>query len=926
MSTEQRQKDEVSVIPRILLGIVNTSYRYPRFVLALAALLMGLSIYLAWARLTFHTERRDLVSSRKDYQQRWQQYVDEFGDDDDMVVVVKGNNSERMKESLEKLALKLKSKPDLFDRVFYKVDLRSLRTRALLYLSTDQIRQIQENLENMSLLLKPPLISYIDPLVGWKSLKLERLLIEAKKRADKNQSWHRLDPVDEQLYTQLAVILESAEITVENPAKYKSPWLSILPQSGQEKDLMAEPHYFFSENKKLAFLLVRPVKNMESFTMAQDSIRQMRDIVSRTEEDYPDLEFGLTGLPVLENDEMVASQMDTMTASWLALAGVTILYLLVYRCVRYPLLTVGTLLVGTIWALGWLTFTIGHLNILSATFAVMLIGLGDYGVLWVTRYEQERSNRADVNEAMTLTTIKAGPSILTAALTTAAAFFTAMFVDFQAVAELGWIAGSGVLLCALACFTVLPALLKIVDKKPPGETIPISFKKTRIWLPGLTRIPGIVLCVAVLLAAVGAFYAFRVRYDHNLLHLQARGLDSVKWELELIEHTAGASWYALSTTTTPEEALALKARFEKLEGVSRVVEVASLVPQDQEMKVVLLKDIQSRLQNLPKRGQLITRDLPDPVKLDRQIDEALLALDPIGTMGKKEIVTRLRTSLMRLQDRINQTDPKLVAKRIRLFEQYLVRDLAEDLHRLRDVSAPKAITVQDLPQGLRERHVGRSGKWLVKVFGKGSLWEFDHLSEFVDQIQQVDPEATGKPFSTLAGLVSMREGFKWAAIYAFFAMVVVLLLDFRNVGHTLVALSPLFIGIILSLGIMGLFGLPLNPANIIALPLILGVGADNGVHVLHDYISRKRGKPYALTYCTGRGIMVAALTTILGFGTLMISHHRGLAGLGLLLTVGVACCMVTALVFLPALLRLIPDRSKANKEEKQILTLPRKAG
>ena len=178
---------------------------------------------------------------------------------------------------------------------------------------------------------------------------------------------------------------------------------------------------------------------------------------------------------------------------------------------------------------------------------------------------------------------------LTAASTLALAFFAAMLADFQAVAELGWIAGCGVLLCAFACFTVLPALLMVFDRRgplrseievsvpPPSAFAHSAFE--RRWLPALGRRPAWVLAGGVL-ADGGAWGPVpgRVHYDHNLLNLQAADLESVQWELTLIEHTAGASWHALSYTDTPEEALALKARYEKLPEVSRVVEVAALVP------------------------------------------------------------------------------------------------------------------------------------------------------------------------------------------------------------------------------------------------------------------------------------------------------------------------------------------------------------
>lgn len=908
MSTEHENLEPLSLVQYVQLKLVELVEQNPRTVLVLSAVLVAISAYLACTRLTFLTQRNDLVSPHKDEQARWRQYVAEFGDDDDMVVVVKGAEKAAMQTALEDLAQRLADRPKLFDRIFYKVDLRPLRPRALLYLSTQQIRDIQDNVRSMQLLLDPPLLTGIDPLLTWKALSLSQLLSETQRRAQHHKPGAPLTEKDKQLFTQLAQISGVAADVLEQPQKYRSPWQSLLPAPEEQKDLMAEPQYFFSGDGSLAFLLVRPIKDTSSFTSAQDSIDAMREVLQQMRQHYPNLEVGLTGLPVLENDEMTASQNDTATASWLALLGVGLLYLLVYRCWRYPLLTMTTLLVGTVWALGWLTVTIGHLNILSATFAVMLIGMGDYGILWVTRYEQERAGGCDVAAALRSTTLHVGPSILTASLTTALAFYTAMLADFQAVAELGWIAGSGVLLCALACFTVLPALLRLTDRQEHAPRAILPMTPRTLWLPILGRHPRWVIAGVVLLAAACSVFACRIRYDHNLLHLQARGLESVKWELTLIEHTEGASWHALSYTTTPEEALALKARYEKLPVVSRVVEVASLVPRDQELKLELLKDIRYRLRKLPPRGHLIPHARPDPEQLQAQTAQLLAALQPLAEQNA--VARQLRANVQRLQGQLQQNPLEQSARRLQDFEQCMTRDLAEDLHRLRDVSTPTPITVADLPTSLRERYVGQNGKWLLRIFGGESLWEYDALAHFVQQIKKVDPEATGKPFSTLAGLQAMREGFKWAGIYALLAMVVILLLDFRNLWHMLLALAPLALGLLLSLGIMGMLGWPLNPANTIALPLILGVGADNGVHILHDFLSRRSLQRYALGYCTGRGIMVAALTTILGFGTLMISHHRGLAGLGLLLTLGVTCCMLTALIFLPAVLRLLTSPSE----------------
>jgi hopanoid biosynthesis associated RND transporter like protein HpnN len=915
MSAEQVPPGEATVVQRLLVGLVTVVCRRPWLVLAAALAVSAASLYAFCTRLEYRTQRTDLVNPDKDYQRRWQQYLAEFGNDDDMVVVLQGSDRERMRDALEELGARVRKQPRRFDRLFYKVDLRPLHNRALLFLPSEQIAQIQENLNSMRPLLE------IGPL-GWELFTFDRLVADARQRLDALPPGQSPGQADQQFFAQFQAISRSAANALRDPADYHNPWRSLVNRPAGQQDLLAEPQYFFSEEatqepvrgETLAFLLVRPVKEEGSFTGAQKSVAALRGIVDDLRPRYPGLEFGLTGMPVLENDEMSAAEHDTRLASWLAIAGVTGLFVLVYRGWGYPLLTVVTLLTGTVWAMGWLTVTVGHLNILSATFAVMLIGMGDYGVLWVMRYEQARRLGMDVPAALKHTAVHVAVGNLTAATTLALAFFAAMLADFQAVAELGWIAGCGVLLCAFACFTVLPALLMITDRRrqPLAASIPIQTQAG--WLPRLTGRPRWVIAGGLALTAALAVCGLRVSYDHNLLHLQARDLESVKWELRLIEKTARASWHALSYTSTPEEALALKARYEKLPGVSRVVEVASLVPADQGRKLGQLRDIQERLRHLPRRGtagpRLANTVLP---KLLSRVGDLKAELDRLSARpdaAPPELLETLRAVRAEL-DRLPDGE---AADRLRAFEQHLAVDLAEDLHRLRDVSTPEPITLADLPPEFRERYVGRNGKWLLRVFARDCLWDFAPLEQFAREVQTVDPEATGKPFATVEGLKAMRNGFAWAGLYAFGVIVVVLVADFRSLRNTLLGLAPLVMGLVLSLGILGLCGLPLNPANVIAFPLILGVGVDNGVHVLHDYLLRRAEGRATISYAIGRGVLVKALTAMIGFGTLMISSERGLVGLGFVLTLGVGCCMLTALVFLPALLRLLGGREAARPE------------
>ncbi len=933
-----------------LAAVVALVSRRPYLALLITAMTCVACGFYTWTKLTYLTHRNDLISNKKDYLKRWHRYVEEFGDDDDMVVVVRGGSREQIQNTLDDIAAEIEAKPDRFHRLFYKVDLRPLQARALLYLPTEQIRGIQNYLQGLSLLLEPPVLGTIfDKWVGWRNLSLQQLLRESERRLAVLDP-DRPNPEAEGFFRQFDAINRGACDYLACEPRYRNPWINPAPLATGlgDAEAFSTPKYFFTDDGSLAYLLVSAIPEKESgnFTASQQCIGELREIIERMRTKHAGVEIGLTGLPVLENDEMVASQNDSAFASWLALIGVALLYLVVYRGYRYPLMTVGALMVGTIWALGWVTLTVGHLNILSTAFAVMLIGMGDYGVLWVTRFGQERQAGRGIADAMRQTALHVGPSIATAAAATALAFFAAMLADLKAVSELGWIAGCGVLLCALSCFVVTPALLAIFDFRihcaGDSATQILSLREhqecRREWLGWLMGKPRYVVIAFAGVTLLLAISASRIRYDHNLLNMQAQSLESVKWEKTLIEHTTGSSWFAVNWTTTPEEALALKAKYEQLPEVSKVMTIASLIPRDQERKIESLRDIQYRLRKLPNRGETLDHAAPNLAEIRQTGTRVLKALAkanhdrPNGVLEKLEKSLRLLLTAIepRRVDDANADDSDeptplvdvpSVVYHLRRYEELMTRDLADDLHRLRDASVPAPIRIEELPVYLRERNIGKNGKWLVRVFSKENLWNFEPLARFVQQVSKVDPETTGKPFTTLEGLKAMQNGFLWAGVYALIAMVLVLYFDFGTVKHMLVALLPLGMGLVATLGFMAIFNVPLNPANMIALPLILGVGADNGVHVLHDFRSRDRKQRYRLSHATGQGIMVAALTTILGFGTLMFAQHRGMASLGLFLAIGVTCCMVTALVFLPALLHVLGRRDKS-KDGPMTLPMP----
>ena len=230
-------------------------------------------------------------------------------------------------------------------------------------------------------------------------------------------------------------------------------------------------------------------------------------------------------------------------------------------------------------------------------------------------------------------------------------------------------------------------------------------------------------------------------------------------------------------------------------------------------------------------------------------------------------------------------------------------DLLSRLHALQEIANPEPPQLADLPASLVDRFVGQNGKHLLKIYGRGDIWDIDSLEQFVSDVRTVDPRATGNPLQAYEASLEMKQSYEQAALYALLVIGVVLWIDFRDARYVLLATLPLALGLLQTFGLMGLLDIPLNPANLIALPLILGIGVDYGVHIVHDYLEQ-RGR-YRISPATAIAVVVDSVTTIIGFGSLMIASHQGLQSLGRVLTLGVTCCTFTSLIMLPAMLTWI---------------------
>jgi predicted RND superfamily exporter protein len=428
-------------------------------------------------------------------------------------------------------------------------------------------------------------------------------------------------------------------------------------------------------------------------------------------------------------------------------------------------------------------------------------------------------------------------------------------------------------------------MIQLSDGKRPAGAVPAPLNLD-LWLRPLFFKPRLVLAVTVIGTGLVSLGLTRLWYDYNLLNMQPADLESVKWEKELLTRNNQSAWFALSLADNPQDALARKARFLELPCVERVEEIASLFPPQIEQKRPCIERIARQLVNLPSSAPEI------PVVSPAELDGAMDAMETaIVAMGNPE----LARPLGQLRDLIGRLSPQQYYRRLGTYQQNLAADLLTRLAMLRNAADPEPPQLTDLPQSLVMRFVGHHGKCLLKIYAKSDIWDVAAMEQFVHEVRSVDVEATGNPMQVYEAARQMKRSYQQAAWYAFVTVVFVVWLDFRSIPYTLLALIPLGTAMLQMFGLMGLLNIPLNPANMIVLPLILGIGIDNGVHIVHD-LRQQTGRRYRLSASTANAVVINSLGNMVGFGSLMIASHQGLQSLGRVLTLGMGCSLLSALI------------------------------
>ena len=883
-----------------LSRVVRVSIKRPGLTIGVCLTLALAGLVVTARHLTFQTSSVELLPPHHIYVQRFKEYLRDFGELNDIVIAIEAPSPSRAEVYADRLATEIKRLPGA-GRVAYRVDPDLFAGQALLYLSTpelddlaDKIRLHRPFIERYA--ARPTLAELLDAIGD----EIARRL--ALGFVDLGLDGGGTEKVDAGFVDALLGVVAEG---VEGVGVGASPWARVFTSAAEHE----RSGYFFSADDRLLFLLVEPRREAANFTDNERFIAAIRGAIRTLRATYPDVAAGATGTPALSNDEMLTAFRDSTMATLLAVTLTVGALFLVMRCAVVPLVMTAVLLASLAWSLGIITATVGHLTVFSVMFISLLIGIGiDYGVYLFFRYEEELGLGRTPQQALDATAAGSGPGILFGALAAAGTFGVLMLTEFRGIQEFGFVAGIAILMAFIAMLTLFPALLVTMHRRPvPAPAAAGAGGAADVPLLGhLLRRRVSILIVAAALTS-GALLALpAVRFDYSRLNLQARGTESVIWERKIME-SRRSGFAALATADSLPELKAKQEAFSALPAVSELVSVLKLVPADQDAKIAAVR----RLAPLVADVHLGHESAVDVAA----IRTALATLRHRLTIAAVEAEGRTAAATLRsardradaLLGRLQRGDAEL-ASRLAQVQASLRDDFAAKLGTLQDNLAPRHVTVRELPPDLTRKFIGASGRLLMLIYPAIDTWDRDGAREFVRQLRSVDAAVTGSPVISYEASRLVEAAYWHGTLYAAALVAVLAVVMLRRPLDAVLALVPMALGTLWTIGFMPVLGLSFNLANVWGLPLIIGASAEYGLNVVLRYRERTvaGGAPFPRSGILA--VVLNGLTNMAGFGSLMVARHQGIFGLGLFLTIGSAAALASSLLLLPTLLCLV-DRA-----------------
>jgi hopanoid biosynthesis associated RND transporter like protein HpnN len=815
--------------------------------------------------------------------------------DDALLVVVDAENTAQAREATEKLTAKLAERTDSFTNVYVPGGGSFFERKGLLYRSVDELDLFADQMARLQ-----PVLAQLESDPSIESLaEIIRLGLEAVRREGSGgEEWRSiLDQVGD------------ATVNVFDEFPVAVSWEEVLIRGSS------------IEVSTRRVIVLHPILDFDNILAAGRSLQVIREAAEElglTPEQG--IRVRVTGNPALNYEEMIGLAWDIGGAGVFCFLLVCAVLQRAMRSFKVMLASVATLLMGLVWTAAFATAAVGDLNILSLTFAVLFIGLGvDFAIHLGMRYVHELREGVPHERAITAAAGHVGSSLLICTVTTAIGFYVFLPSDYRGVAELGLIAGTGMFIIVALTLTTLPALLCSWLALDPNKPVTRDVYFDAPWLHALASHGRTIRWIAGIAAllGLGAIYQPGAEFDSNVIRMRNPETESVQAFDDLMELAGASPWYANSLTTDLEAADRIAAKMREVEGVERAITISDYIPVDQDEKLEILDDVSFLLEAPPGRKA-------DPDAGGPSIAEQVAALRELRDFLNEDWVdgskSALGGSMRLLRSRLDEflaridseSDPQAALDGL---EEMLLSRLPRQVQRLRDAAQPGEITREGLPDELVDRMLAPEGQARVQIFPSENLQDTDALDRFVTGIRKVDPMVSGVSVNLFDFGRATVSSFQQALALAFVLISGLLFLLWRNVKDVALVLTPLLLGAVVTVGTMAALGIHFNFANVIVLPLLFGIGVDSGIHLVHRSKLRLSSDEVLLGTTTARAVLYSSVTTVVSFGTLAFSSHRGVASLGVLLTIGMLFTVACNLIVLPALIELRERGPDADYDE-----------